>query len=290
MGIQKYRAFVKTIEEGSVSRAAKQLGYTQSAVSKMIAELEKEWNIPLLFRNHDGVVITLEGKAVLKDVRKLIRDYDSLNYTVSSIHGVTSGNIRVGAPASISANVMPGVLKKFATDFPNIRVELVEGEDTYISELLRKGEIDICVLPESFADKYDSVNFLSDPLVAIVPKGSKYANMRAFPVRAFATEDVIRVKELFDKDIENFLRNAGVEPKLLYEVSTVNVMLSMVEKGLGVCIDYEQLVTPLRYDVIVKKLDKTVRRKLKLCVRKGEGTTPLINVFKKNLIEYVKSS
>lgn len=290
MGIQRYNAFIKVIEEKSVSRAAKQMGYTQSAISKMISELEKEWGIPLIFRNHDGVEITAEGKEILPDVRRIIKDYGRLKYTISSLHGVTSGNIRVGAPPSVSANIMPGVLKKFTVDYPNIKVELIEGEDTYIAELLRRGEIDICILPESLAEKYDSVNLLSDPLVAIIPKDNKYTEKKHFPVKAFEEEDVIRVKEILDNDIKRFLTDNEVTPKLLYEVSDVNVMLSMVEKGLGVCLDYELLVTPLRYNVVVKALDKTRKRKLKLCIRKGEGVTPLINVFKKSLIEYVKNS
>ncbi len=290
MGIQRYKALISVVEEGSVSKAAKKMGYTQSAVSKMLAELEKEWQLKLLFRNHDGIELTSGGKALLPEVRRLVKDYERLNYNVAALHGVTSGNIRVGAPASISANLMPGALKKFATDYPNIRVELMEGEDTQISELLRRGEVDICILPESLADNYDAVSLLSDPLVAIVPCDNRYASSKKFPVRAFAREDVIRVKELLDTDIKRFLEDSGVTPNLVYEVSDVTVMLSMVEKGLGVCIDYERLVTPLRYNVVVKKLDKTRKRNLKLCVRHGEGVTPLIDVFKKSLLDYVKSS
>ncbi|MCR5344464.1 MAG: LysR family transcriptional regulator [Lachnospiraceae bacterium] len=290
MGIQRYKALVSVVEEGSVSKAARKMGYTQSAVSKMLAELEKEWKLKLMFRNHDGVELTSYGKELLPEVRRLVKDYERLNYSIEALHGVTSGNIRVGAPASISANLMPGALKQFATDYPNIKVELMEGEDTYIAELLRRGEIDICVLPEALADKYDAVSLLSDPLVAIVPRDNKYAAYKKFPVRAFATQDVIRVKELLDTDIKRFLEDNDVVPNLVYEVSDVNVMLSMVEKGLGVCIGYERLVTPLRYDVVVMQIDKTRKRNLKLCVRYDEGVTPLIDVFKKSLIDYVKSS
>ena len=290
MGIQKYRALISVVEEGSVSRAAQKMGYTQSAVSKMLAELEKEWKLKLVFRNHDGVELTAYGKELLPEVRRLVKDYERLNYSIEALHGLTCGNIRVGAPASISANLMPGALKQFASDYPNIKVELTEGEDAYIAELLRRGEIDICILPEALADRYEAVSLLSDPLVAIVPRDNRYAASAKFPVRAFATEDVIRVKEILDTDIKRFLEDNGVTPNLVYEVSDVNVMLSMVEKGLGVCIDYERLVTPLRYDVVVKKLDKVRKRNLKLCVRHSEGVTMLIDVFKKSLIDYVKNS
>ena len=51
MSLQKYAALLKTVELGSISLAAEQMGYTQSAVSRMILDLEKEWGVELLYRS-----------------------------------------------------------------------------------------------------------------------------------------------------------------------------------------------------------------------------------------------
>lgn len=59
--IQKYRAFVKTIELGSFTKATEDLNYTQSAISKMIAELEKEQNLVLLERDRSRLGMTSDG-------------------------------------------------------------------------------------------------------------------------------------------------------------------------------------------------------------------------------------
>ena len=53
--IHKYLAYLKTIETGSITQAAAELGYTQSAVSRMIADLEEHWDVPLLTRNRSGI-------------------------------------------------------------------------------------------------------------------------------------------------------------------------------------------------------------------------------------------
>lgn len=50
MSIRKYIAYLKTIETGSITHAAAQLGYTQSAISRMIADLEDAWGVKLLTR------------------------------------------------------------------------------------------------------------------------------------------------------------------------------------------------------------------------------------------------
>ena len=263
------------------------MGYTQSAVSKMIMELEREWMLPLFNRNHDGLTLTPDGEELLPDVRRLIQDYERLNYTVSSLHGMIRGTIRLGAPFSISANILPGALMEFQTHYPDIKVELVEAEDADISNLLRRGEIDLCILPTPLADNYDSEDLLSDPLVAALPLNSPYADKPAFPLKAFALENTIRLKEIADYDISTFFTKHKVHPKIAYEVSDVNVMLSMVEKGLGVCMDYAFLFKPLRYDVIIKPLDRTMYRTLKLCVRGGTPVTPLVDVFRESLRNYV---
>ncbi|SFQ25886.1 DNA-binding transcriptional regulator, LysR family [Lachnospiraceae bacterium XBB1006] len=289
MNIQKYHAFLKVAQYKSISKAAADMGYTQSAVSKMIMELEKEWALTLFTRNHDGLAITPDGTALLEDARRLLHDYERLTYTVSALHGLAQGTIRLGAPFSISANILPGALKEFQNHYPNIKIELVEGEDADISNLLHRGEIDLCILPTPLADRYDSVELFSDSLVAAVPMDSTYADTRVFPVKAFSTENTIRLKEIEDYDITNFLEHQKVVPHIAYEVSDVNVMLSMVEKGLGICLDYALLFKPLRYQVLIKPLDKTRHRTLKLCVRNNIAIPPLVDVFRQSLKEYAKT-
>ena len=58
MSLQKYNALLKTVELGSISQAAEQMGYTQPAVSRMILDLEKEWNIELLRRSQSGLEVS----------------------------------------------------------------------------------------------------------------------------------------------------------------------------------------------------------------------------------------
>ena len=65
MSLQKYTALLKTVELGSISRAAEEMGYTQSAVSRMIADLEDQWGLDLLRRSRAGVSLTSSGKRLL---------------------------------------------------------------------------------------------------------------------------------------------------------------------------------------------------------------------------------
>ena len=73
MSIQKYEAFLKIVETGSLTKAATALGYTQSGISHMLSALEKEWNITLLSRDRAGVSVTAEGLQLLPFVQNICR-------------------------------------------------------------------------------------------------------------------------------------------------------------------------------------------------------------------------
>ena len=82
MNLQKYISFVKTVEYGSFTKAAEILGYTQSGVSRMIADLEKEWGVSLLERNKSGVKLTSDGVKLLPYAQNLCADFDKLQMSI----------------------------------------------------------------------------------------------------------------------------------------------------------------------------------------------------------------
>ena len=74
MNIQKYMAFVKTVECGSFTKAAVILNYTQSGISRMIKDLETEWDVSLLERNRSGVSLTSDGLKLLPQLKRICND------------------------------------------------------------------------------------------------------------------------------------------------------------------------------------------------------------------------
>ena len=74
--MNRYRALLKVVEVGSYTHAAEILGYTQPALSQMIASLEREIGITLLYRSRYGVRPTPEGEQLLPTIRKTVQQYD----------------------------------------------------------------------------------------------------------------------------------------------------------------------------------------------------------------------
>ena len=94
--IQKYQAFVETVNEGSFTRAAEKLNYTQSGISRMVSDLEKEWNITLLERKKNGLRLTSDGLSLLPYARRLCEEYERLQMQVDGLNGLETGFIRIG--------------------------------------------------------------------------------------------------------------------------------------------------------------------------------------------------
>ena len=79
---QKYIAFGKTVEYGSFTKAAEMLNYSQSGISRMIHDLEKEWQIILLERNKSGVKLTSDGLKLFPFAQIVSREYEKLQMEI----------------------------------------------------------------------------------------------------------------------------------------------------------------------------------------------------------------
>ena len=104
MNITKHMAFVKTAEYGSFTKAAEMLNYSQSGISRMIADLEKEWQVTLLERSKTGVKLTSDGMKLLPFAKSVCAEYEKLQMQVDELNGLQSGLIRIGTFSSVATH------------------------------------------------------------------------------------------------------------------------------------------------------------------------------------------
>ena len=143
VNLNKYQILLKTVELGSITRAAEALGYTQSAVSRVIADLEREWDMELLTRSRTGVVLSSSGAALLPYVQAVCNAGRELEEQVAELHGLTRGTLRVATFASVSIHWLPAIMKEFLGRYPGIQFDLVSNwEFAEVEDLLRQGQAD----------------------------------------------------------------------------------------------------------------------------------------------------
>ena len=139
------RVFREVAERGTLTAAATALGYTQSAVSRQIASLERAAGTPLLERRHDGVRLTTAGRIVLRRAATVV---DQVDATARDLAGLPAeqGTVRLGWFASAGTWLVPRALATLRRTHPAITVLTREGSTPALVRALRAGTLDVALL------------------------------------------------------------------------------------------------------------------------------------------------
>ena len=280
MSLQKYIALLKTAELGSVSQAAEQMGYTQPAVSRMIADLEKEWNVELLRRSRAGVEISSACLRLLPTLRSIQADCEALDFIISEFHGVHTGLIRVGIFTSVADMWIPQLLKSFQKEYPNIEFDLVN-TNTYaeIENCIRHGKVDCGFVSLPTANDLETHFLMRDELVAVLPADHPLADAPVFPIRELQGAPFIKLRETADYEVSHFLEKIPYTPVMQYEVGSDHTILSMVECGLGISITHSLIANNPRYNIVHKRFDLGQHRDIAIATAKNARISSVTRMF-----------
>lgn len=280
MSIRKYIALLKSAELGSISLAAEQMGYTQPAVSKMITDLETDWQVCLLRRNRSGVVPSSECLQLMPILRALAADCKALDFAVSEFHGAQTGLVRVGIFTSVADMWMPRLLRTFQEKYPNIDFDLIN-MDTYaeIESCIRQGKVDCGFVSLPAASDLDAHFLMRDELVAVLPVDHPLAEAPFFPIQDLEGAPFIKLRETADYEISRFLEHIPYKPSIQYEVGSDHTILSMVESGLGVSIMHSLGARADRYQVAWKPFDRHQYRDIGIATAKGARLSGAARLF-----------
>ena len=96
MEVERCRALLCAVGKGTITAAAEELGYTPSAISRMIAALEEELGFPLLLRGYRGIQPSKEGKMILPALRELVFREEACRQLAAKIRGAETGSVMIG--------------------------------------------------------------------------------------------------------------------------------------------------------------------------------------------------
>lgn len=284
MNLQKYLSFVKTAEYGSFTKAAEILNYTQSGISRMIADLEKEWGVTLLERSKNGVKPTSDGLKLLPYARNLCAEFDKLKMQIDELNGLQSGLIRIGTFSSVATHWLPNIIKEFQKDYPNIDYELLLGDYTEIEEWIHTGRVDCGFLRLPTHSEFETIFLEKDRLMAIIPKNHHLKDCDKFPVSALCDEPFMLLEKGAKAEISEIFEKNNLTPNVKFTTWDDYAVMSMVESGLGISILPELILKRVPYRIIAKELDIPAYRNIGLALR----NTKTASLAVKRFIEYMQ--
>src|SRR5215510_11924092 len=123
--LRHFRSFVAVADGGTVSRAAQRLHMSQPALSRQIADLERELSVRLFDRVGRRLTLTRHGEELLVRGRRLLSDMDAIRERAQSLAGGAAGVLRIGATAQVIESALSQVLPRYRRLYPNVDVQVM---------------------------------------------------------------------------------------------------------------------------------------------------------------------
>ncbi|MFF1610576.1 LysR substrate-binding domain-containing protein [Amycolatopsis sp. NPDC058278] len=242
---------------GSIAAAAKRLSFTPSAVSQQLAKLERDAGARLLDRHARGVTLTPVGEALLVHAEAIVGELRTAERTVRAL---LDEELTVGTFASAGMTLVPAALAAFRRDHPGVALRLLDLEPPDGYGLVSSRELDLLIthrypgapLPDPRGLQRTLLR--SERFRLILPKGHAKAGARRLTLRALAAEDWISGSPGVPNRacLEQLADAAGVRLRVAYETRDYQVILALVEAGLGIAFVPESVlerVGPARVEV-----------------------------------------
>ncbi|MBP1806241.1 LysR family transcriptional regulator [Rubellimicrobium aerolatum] len=218
------RSLVTVADAGGVTRAAGLLNLTQSAVSMQLKRLEESTGLSLIDRSGRGVGLTATGEQLLSYARRMLALNDEAwgRLTRQDVEG----EIVLGVPHDIVYPAIPGVLQRFAVEYPRLRVNLLSSFTMKLREEFQRGEVDVILTTEDHVGP-GGETLATRPLVWVgAPGGQAW---RSRPLRlAFESSCIFRA------GAQRALDRAGLPWEMAVESNSSRTVEATVSADLAV--------------------------------------------------------
>lgn len=245
----KYFALLAAIEsEGSLSGAARALGYSQPAVSQQLRSLEQRLRTPVLVRARGRVHFTDAGQALLRHGRGLLRTSELAEREARTIAGLGAGSVRLGSFASAAATVLPPALADLRAQHPGLSFSLLEGETEGCLESLRSGDCDIAIVYHyvsaargddqalPLVDGERAITLVEEMVFVAMPQDHRLASSRWVSLGDLEPDTWIAGCPACRGNLLEACADAGFDPAIGFETDDYVALLRLVGTGLGVAL------------------------------------------------------
>lgn len=268
--IQKYQALAAVADTGSFTRAAEALAYSQSGISHMVSDLERDWGVVLLERSRRGVTLTSDGARLLPAVRALCESFRVLEVMVDEVRGLEIGLIRIGVFPSVATHWIPRIIKRFNEDYPGIDYKLRVGDYSEIEAWIAEGSVDCGFVEVPLRTGADlAVRALEDDeFLAVLPRNHELASSDVFPVERLSDLPLLSPASDSDDELSDFFEQWGVRPNPHFSSWDDRAILSMVEHDMGVSVLSRLMLRGISQNVATLPLSQPVFRTIGVAFRR----------------------
>jgi DNA-binding transcriptional LysR family regulator len=267
--LQALRALVLT---GTTTDAAQLLHMTQPAVSKLIGQVEEELNVRIFDRRHGRLAITPEGKTIYADVERILSQIDDLAAKTEDISALSGNAIRVGAMPALGFGLLPSVLGRFSSEYPQVRCVIDVDTRGRIEDLVGVGhyELGFVTLPVQ-RERLTLTPLASVAAVCILPPAHPLARRPTVRAEDLTNESFVSVDPsiLLRHRVDAVFGERRVNRLLRVQASTTVLACNMVAAGVGVSIVHPLVALAFKSLVVIRKFQPAIKFDYAILSRPG---------------------
>ncbi|QRG66315.1 LysR family transcriptional regulator [Brevibacillus choshinensis] len=285
MTLAQLQVLIAAAKAGSFTRAAEDIGFTQSAVSQMISSLEKELGVSLFHRSRSGITPTSIGERMLQHARDILQITACMTQEAASARNLDTGTLRIAALNSVASRLLPGLLGDFRKRYPSVEIILFEGKNDEIDNWIASSVVDIGITVHPDSD-LQTLPLIQDLMMVILPESHPLCQE---PLLSFSQIEERCFIMPRDACVKNMLHNNGIYPKSTFEVGDISTILTMVQEYIGVSILPELYIPQTIPKIVAIPLDPPITRQLVLAVRNWQAISPVTAEFAVHCQKYISS-
>nr|BFD94695.1 LysR family transcriptional regulator [Kitasatospora sp. Xyl93] len=236
------RTFHEVVRAGSYSAAARELGYTQPAITQQMKALERTVGVPLFTRAGRGLRLTEAGEALSRHAELILGSMSAAQQQLAALARLRAGRVRVCAFPSANATLIPQAMARLLAEHPGVRVELLEAEPPDSVQRLLRGECDIALafrypggateVPEGL----DEIPLMEDLLTVLLPVGHPLGRRHAVRLADLGGERWIAGCPRCRANLLHVCAEEGFAPDIVFSTDDNLAVQSLVAAGVGIAL------------------------------------------------------
>ena len=280
-----YKIFSEVVIYKNFSKAAKSLYMTQPAVSQAISQLEEKLGVRLFTRTSRGVILTSEGELLYEYISSAINLINVGENKIQASKNLATGDLKIGVGDTISRYFLLSYLERFHTEYPNIKLKIINRTTLELCAMLKSGEIDIAICNLPIKDAALEIKSCFD-IHDIFVCGEKYKNKFKQPL---AFEDLVKFPLILLEEksnsrqyIEKYMLTKGVTINPEIELGSHDLLLEFAKINLGIACVIEEFSLEYLHKGQLYKIplkNKIPKRNIGYCFLKSVSLSPASTRF-----------
>jgi len=281
LDIHRLRVFRSVVASGSVQAAAVHLGYTPSAVSQHISQLQRETGLTLFERAGRGIAPTPVGKLLADQSDDAIRALARLDNVVTDLRSGRTGSLSIACFASAGEEWVPTLVAKLQKEFADVLItvdlnELTESERSSCDLDLRTEEVSE---KPSAVKGYTRHELVTESYVAIVPRDHPLADRDQLTMNDLAGVpwvDDSNEDQTCGRILRRAVRQAGVAPRRVAQCQDHHTSFALVAAGIGVTLAPRLTLGALSKRArAIPLVEPEIQRRISVHVRDAAAGSPV---------------